>query len=275
MKKKFALLIILSGIMLGGVSANAQTVTDSDILLYAENQLYNTKLKNVDGQLYISSRDASELLDAGIMWNDTTKTLTIFEANHTLVFKVDKEGYYSNAMQMFSVNKPIIIDEKCYISLIDVLKGSGRQYNYFADGSISLTGINYTSPQKDILTSEEYAQQYLYNKPYYNNYYQSSNAYTPPYSNSTDDYQGGYTNEYQKYIDESLEKAAQAKEKAEELQKENNKSLYEQACQQAYIEYQRAKLNAASYGSYANSYLESARIQYESKLEMYKEMYGM
>lgn len=33
MKKKFALLIILSGIMLGGVSANAQTVTDSDILL--------------------------------------------------------------------------------------------------------------------------------------------------------------------------------------------------------------------------------------------------
>lgn len=281
MKKKILTAILSLSLIFSAVPAYAQVIEDSSVIVYTYSMPFDTKLKSVDKQLYISARDAATMLGAEISWNDATKTAVIYEANHTLVFTIDKSGYYNNSIQMFSVNKPVIINGKCYVSLIDVLTGARKQYKFSADGSINvLTPVNIDANNREILTSDEYAEQYLYNKPSYNNYtYQSYPpyyTYKPNFSYSGSQFNYDYSyDDYQEYIDEALEKANQAKIEASQLQQQINESLYEQACQKAYQEYQMARLNASTYGAYANSYLESARQQYESTLEMYKEMYGM
>ena len=154
---------------------------------------------------------------------------------------------------MYSSNKPVIIDETCYISLADCLKGAGRRYEYLSDGS-----INVLCPLKTynsgMMTSDEYAQQYL-NKPSTNQYYKpyvpySTNGTYSPNANYYNKFDYDY-NKYEEYANELYEKAEQAKK---------------EAARDAYIKYKMDSLNASTYGPYAGVYEEAARQEYEAAL---------
>lgn len=266
MKRRILTLVLSCSLIFGAVPAYAQEIKDSISAVYTYSMPFDTKLKTVDGQLYISARDAATLLGAGISWDSSTKTAVIFETDHTLVFKVGEAGYYNNSVQMYSSNKPVIIDETCYISLADCLKGAGRRYEYLSDGS-----INVLCPLKTynsgMMTSDEYAQQYL-NKPSTNQYYKpyvpySTNGTYSPNANYYNKFDYDY-NKYEEYANELYEKAEQAKKEAAELQQYD--PAYEEAARDAYIKYKMDSLNASTYGPYAGVYEEAARQEYEAAL---------
>lgn len=283
MKKQLLAILTALSLSFGAFPVYAQEIKDSNTLVYTYSMPFDTKLKTVDNQLYISARDAATILGAGITWNDATKTAVIYETNHTLVFTVDESGYYNNSIQMYSLNKPVVIDEKCYISFIDLLNGAGRRYDYSADGSINvLSPLNTDEGNRTILTSDEYAQKYLNNKQT-NSYYTPSqpNYYKPPYSYESNnsyiqsqDYKE-YYDKYKEAADKSLESAEKARAEAAELERQLNESLYEQACRDAYVKYQKELLNASTHGTYSSTYADAAKQQYEAELAKYKEKYGM
>ena len=290
MKKKLLAFIMALSLSLGAIPAYAQTIIDSPVKVTIYSMPFDTELKAVDTQLYISARDAAIMLGAGISWDANSKTVIIYETNHTLVFTVGQSGYYNNAIQMYSLNKPVIIDEKCYISLIDVLNGAGRRYSITGSDSINvLNPLGTDENSRTILTSDEYAQQYLYNKPstrYYTptqpNNYEPSYSYKPNYSyNQAPDYEEyyeRYTESYNKYMEAAEQAKADAEQRMQniaDLESQLNNSLYEQACRDAYVKYMKELQNASTYGSYASAYADGAKQEYEAELERLKNQYGM
>ena len=261
---------------------------------------FDTELKAVDTQLYISARDAAIMLGAGISWDANSKTVIIYETNHTLVFTVGQSGYYNNAIQMYSLNKPVIINEKCYISLIDVLNGAGRRYSITGSDSINvLNPLGTDENSRTILTSDEYAQQYLYNTPSPDNY-TPSYSYEPNYSyNQAPDYKEYYSRSEEAYdryresydrLEESYNKYMEAAEQAvadaeqrmqniaeleNQLRNQPNNNNYEQAYKDAYVKYMQEMLNASTYGPYAPAYADAAEQAYEAELERLNNQYGM
>ena len=290
MKKKLLAFIMALSLSLGAIPAYAQTIIDSPVKVTIYSMPFDTELKAVDTQLYISARDAATLLGAGISWDANSKTVIIYETNHTLVFTVGQSGYYNNAIQMYSLNKPVIINEKCYISLIDVLNGAGRRYSITGSDSINvLNPLGTDENSRTILTSDEYAQQYLYNKPstgYYTptqpNNYEPSYSYKPNYSyNQAPDYEEyyeRYTESYNKYMEAAEQAKADAEQRMQniaDLESQLNNILYEQACRDAYVKYMKELQNASTYGSYASAYADGAKQEYEAELERLKNQYGM
>ena len=115
----------------GAVPAYAQEIKDSTSAVYTYSMPFDTKLKTVDGQLYISARDAATLLGSGISWDGSTKTAVIFETDHTLVFKVGEAGYYNNSVQMYSSNKLLLLTKHVIYLLQIVLKVPAEDMNIY------------------------------------------------------------------------------------------------------------------------------------------------
>ncbi|MDY4080135.1 MAG: copper amine oxidase N-terminal domain-containing protein [Candidatus Metalachnospira sp.] len=270
MKKQMLSILTILNLSLGAMPAYAQSVVDSTTKVFVDNQPSEIKLKNIDGYTYISVRDVSDVLKYDIYWYDESKTAVVADSAHTLVFTVGNDGYYNNSTFVSSGNAPIIIDNKTYVALRDILTGTEVYFVFNGnDNTLKITSNTYDSNGNRIMTSEEYTEKYINNRPTYNYTPSQPKSTVPNYSYSYTEYDD-FTEKINNSKNQALNNAAEAQQKADELQYQLNKTKCEEACRQAYIEYKQKSL------SVSNKYDADALYQaYLDKVEYYESYYGV
>ena len=260
MKKKVLALFVALGVMCSSVPAYAANISDASTKVFINNAYSDAKLKNVDGYNYISVEDVRNVLNYTVKQDDNTKPIIITNGGIIIVFVMDSNGYIISGEFHETNTKPVIIDDKVYVPLRDMLRSLHVPFVY-SEGTDTLVVSTeiYTADGKKVITSEEYSAKLNQPKQYNYNYIPQYN-YQPYYNNSTIKARNNPSNE-----------AAQA-------QQAINKQQYDEACRQAYIDYEVACQNAVTlYNGTGNvtAARNAAYDEYMRKLERYKIQYGM